>query len=67
MADFAFCLGRDCKAGVLKHNILMKCGASNLLLGFQLLLSGLSTPCFARLATSRRALCFKASSLFADN
>jgi hypothetical protein len=51
----------------LKYNVFMKYGASNFLLGFQLLLSGLSTPCFARLATSRRALCFKASSLFADN
>ena len=67
MADFAFCLGRDCKSVALKYNVFMKYGASNFLLGFQLLLSGLSTPCFARLATSRRALCFKASSLFADN
>ena len=65
MADFAFWLGCDCKTLVLKYNIFTKCGASNFLLRFQLLLSGLSTPCFARLATSRRALCFKASSLFA--
>ena len=67
MADFAFCLGRDCKAVVLKYNDFMKHGASNLFLGRQLFLSCLSTLCLARLMTSRRALCFKASSLFADN
>jgi hypothetical protein len=44
-ADFAFCLGRDCKAVTLKHNDLMKHGASNFLFGFQLILSCLSTPC----------------------
>ena len=32
MADFAFCLGRDCKAVVLTYNDFMKHGASNLLL-----------------------------------
>jgi hypothetical protein len=32
MVDLAFCLGRDCKAVVLKHNTFMKHGASNLLL-----------------------------------
>ena len=65
IADLAFCLGRDCKTMTLKHNNCMKCGASNLLLGRKLLLSCLSTPCSARLVTSRRALCFKVSSSFA--
>lgn len=32
MADFAFCLGRDCNAVALKHNTFMKYSASNLLL-----------------------------------
>lgn len=31
MADFAFCLGRDCKAVALKYNVFIKHGASNLL------------------------------------
>ena len=39
MADFAFCLGRDCKAVALKYNDFMKHGASNLFLGRQLFLS----------------------------
>ena len=32
MADLAFCLGRDCKAVALEHNVFMKYGAINVLL-----------------------------------
>lgn len=51
IGDFAFGLGCDCKAVALKHNDFMKHGASNLLLGRQLILSCSSTLCVARLAT----------------
>ena len=64
MVDFAFCLGRDCKTVALKHNDFVEHGANNLLLGRQLILSCLSTPCLAGLVTSRRILRFKESNLF---
>ena len=52
IADLAFYLGRDCNVVVLKHNDFMKHGASNLLPGFQLFLSCLSTLCLTRLVAS---------------